>query len=170
MTGLLDTELTPQQRDFVETIRSSGDALPGLLMTFWTSPKSGKLELEQSCFDLRLCVEGSLSICWLPSSRKDLELAYLFDPHSTRLWGCHSLNSSEFSGSSQIHTGWRSCGFGDSSQTYRQITQTAPHQPNTRSVCSQRHWHWYSPNQMDLLFQYFSQLILPPVDDTAAQA
>jgi len=75
MTGLLlDTELTPQQRDFVETIRSSGDALRIINDILDVSKSSlRKLELEQSCFDLRLCVEG-LSICWLPKQQKSLEL------------------------------------------------------------------------------------------------
>jgi len=70
-------------------------------MTFWTSPKSSrKLELEQSCFDLRLCVEESIDLLASQAAEKDLELAYLFDPHTP-----HTIvgmspdlpNSSEFS-------------------------------------------------------------------------
>ncbi|MGC9502115.1 response regulator [Baaleninema sp.] len=85
MTGLLlDTPLSPEQRDFVETIRSSGDALLTIINDIldFSKIESGKLELEQHPFDLRACVEQSLDLLASKASGKGLELAYLMDENT----------------------------------------------------------------------------------------
>ncbi len=82
MTGLLlDTGLTPQQRDFVETVRSSGDALLAIINDIldFSKIESGKLELEVQPFNLRSCVEESLDLVASKAAEKGLEIAYLID-------------------------------------------------------------------------------------------
>lgn len=83
MTGLLlDTPLTEQQRDFVETIRSSGDALLTIINDIldFSKIESGKLELEEQPFELRTCVEECLDLLAAKASEKNLELTYWIDP------------------------------------------------------------------------------------------
>jgi PAS domain S-box-containing protein len=80
MTGLLlDTPLSPEQQDFVQTIRSSGDALLSLINDIldFSKIESGKLELENHPFDLRSCVEESLDLLAPQATQKGLELGYL---------------------------------------------------------------------------------------------
>ncbi len=81
---LLNTELTPQQRDFVETIQSSSDALLMLINDILDISKieSGKLELEQHSFNLRTCVEESLDLIAFKAAEKGIELAYLIAPQT----------------------------------------------------------------------------------------
>jgi PAS domain S-box-containing protein len=83
MTGLLlDTELTPQQREFVETIRSSGDALLTIINDIldFSKIESDKLELEEQPFELHGCVEEVLNLLALKAAEKNLELACLINP------------------------------------------------------------------------------------------
>lgn len=83
MTGLLlDTQLTPQQRNFVETIRSSGDALLTIINDIldFSKIESGKLDLEEQPFELRGCVEDALGILSVKAAEKNLEVAYLINP------------------------------------------------------------------------------------------
>jgi CheY-like chemotaxis protein/nitrogen-specific signal transduction histidine kinase len=80
MTGLLlDTELTPQQHDFVSTIRHSGDALLTLINDIldFSKIESGKLELDYQPFDIRDCIEETLDLLAPKAAEKNLELAYL---------------------------------------------------------------------------------------------
>ncbi|MEG3959184.1 response regulator [Microcoleus sp. herbarium2] len=82
MTGLLlDTRLTREQRDFVETIRSSGDALLTLINDIldFSKIESGKLDLEEHPFDLRTCIEESLDLVAAKAAQKNLEVGYLID-------------------------------------------------------------------------------------------
>ncbi|MGB7712343.1 MAG: response regulator [Microcoleus sp.] len=82
MTGLLlDTRLTSEQRDFVETIRSSGDALLTLINDIldFSKIESGKLDLEEHPFDIRTCIEESLDLVATRAAQKQLELGYLID-------------------------------------------------------------------------------------------
>ncbi|WP_017715148.1 response regulator [Kamptonema formosum] len=82
MTGLLlDTGLTQQQRDFVETVRSSGDALLAIINDIldFSKIESGKLDLEEQPFNLRSCVEESLDLVASKAAEKGLEIAYLID-------------------------------------------------------------------------------------------
>ncbi|MFB8794401.1 MAG: response regulator [Microcoleus sp.] len=82
MTGLLlDTRLTSEQRDFVETIRSSGDALLTLINDIldFSKIESGKLDLEEHPFDIRTCIEESLDLVAAKAAQKQLELGYLID-------------------------------------------------------------------------------------------
>ena len=76
---LLDTELTPEQREFAEVIRSSGDALLHVIddILDYSKIEVGKLELERAPFDLRDCIEGSLDIVARRASEKGIELGCL---------------------------------------------------------------------------------------------
>ncbi|WP_165774526.1 response regulator [Candidatus Viridilinea mediisalina] len=78
MTGLLlDTTLSKEQREFVETIRTSGDALLGVINDIldFSKIESGRLELEQSPFNLRDCVEAALDLVAAHAADKGLDLA-----------------------------------------------------------------------------------------------
>jgi CheY-like chemotaxis protein len=80
MTGLLlDTELTSQQHEFVNTIRHSGDALLTLINDIldFSKIESGKLELDYQPFDIRDCIEETLDLLAPKAAEKNLELAYL---------------------------------------------------------------------------------------------
>ncbi len=79
MSGLLlDTKLNEDQRDFAETIRSSGDALLTIINDIldFSKIEAGKMELEQQPFDLRECVESALELMKLAAAEKGLELVY----------------------------------------------------------------------------------------------
>jgi signal transduction histidine kinase/DNA-binding response OmpR family regulator len=79
---LLDTELNDEQRDFVETIRSSGDSLLTIINDIldFSKIESGKLTLEQHPFDLHACVEEALELLLPVASRKRLDLACYIEP------------------------------------------------------------------------------------------
>lgn len=83
MTGLLlETPLTPEQRDFVETIRVSGDALLTLINDIldFSKLEAGEMELEILDFDLRSCLEEVADLFAPTAHAKGLELAVLMPP------------------------------------------------------------------------------------------
>jgi len=86
---LLDTPLDPEQTSFVETIRTSGDALLTIINDIldFSKIESGKLELEQQPFSLRTCIEESLDLVVSKATAKGLDLAYLIDPKTPDLYG-----------------------------------------------------------------------------------
>ena len=73
---LLDTPLTPQQRDYIDTIRSSGDSLLHLLNDILDFSKmdAAGMQLERAPFDLRGCVEDTLDVLISPATTRGLEL------------------------------------------------------------------------------------------------
>ena len=80
MTGLLlDTDLTDEQREFAEVVRSSGDALLRVIddILDYSKIEAGRLELEHEPFDLRGCVEEALDIVAPRASDKEIELGCL---------------------------------------------------------------------------------------------
>ena len=79
---LLDTELTAEQREFTETVRTSGEALLVIIndVLDFSKIEAGKLELENQPFDLRECVEFSIDLLAPQASAKGLELAYFIAP------------------------------------------------------------------------------------------
>jgi PAS domain S-box-containing protein len=84
---LLDTSLDEEQRDFVETIRSSSDALLTLINEIldFSKIESGKMELDAQPFNLQDCIEDVLDLLAARASEKRLELAYTMEsgvPHS----------------------------------------------------------------------------------------
>jgi CheY-like chemotaxis protein/HPt (histidine-containing phosphotransfer) domain-containing protein len=85
MTGLLlQTELTHDQRDFVETIRTSGESLLTIIndILHFSKIESGKLELERAPLDLRACIEEALDMLAPKAAEKNLDLAYELDDHA----------------------------------------------------------------------------------------
>jgi PAS domain S-box-containing protein len=82
MTGLLlDSDLDPQQRDYAETIRRSGDALLDLINDIldFSKIESRRLELEHASFSLRRCVEEAADLVAPRAAEKGLELIYSID-------------------------------------------------------------------------------------------
>ena len=77
MTGLLlDTPLAPQQREYAEIVRGSGEALLALVndVLDFSKIEAGKLALELVDFDLRLLVETAVDMFAEPVRRKGLKL------------------------------------------------------------------------------------------------
>jgi PAS domain S-box-containing protein len=83
MTGLLlDTPLGPEQRNYAEVIRGSGDALLGVINDIldFSKIEAGRLDLERVPFDLRECLESALELVAAGALRKGLDLAYDMEP------------------------------------------------------------------------------------------
>ncbi|MEH1783996.1 MAG: GAF domain-containing protein [Nostoc sp.] len=82
MTSLvLDTPLDAEQRDFIETIRSSGDALLSLINEILDLSKleAGEMALETLDFDLSTCVEEVVELLAPSAHNKGLEIAALIE-------------------------------------------------------------------------------------------
>jgi two-component system, sensor histidine kinase and response regulator len=80
MTGLLlDTDLNPEQRDYAETVRKSGEHLLTLINDIldFSKMEAGKLDLETIDFDLRATVETVTELLAEQAHRKGLELVSL---------------------------------------------------------------------------------------------
>ncbi len=75
---LLDSPLNKEQRDYVETIRHSGDSLLEIINDIldFSKIESGRLELERETFNLRECVEGALDLLAPKVAEKRLDLLY----------------------------------------------------------------------------------------------
>lgn len=83
MSGLLtDTNLTPEQKEYVETIRSSGDRLLTLINDIldYTEIDSGKIALEYQPFSLRKCIDDAIGLISGGAFFKGLEVIYYVDP------------------------------------------------------------------------------------------
>ena len=82
MSGLmLDTELTPEQRDFATTIRDSSDSLLTIINDIldFSKIEAGRMDVEAHPFNLRECVESALDLVNARAVEKRLDLAYLFE-------------------------------------------------------------------------------------------
>ncbi len=79
---LLDHGVDGRPREFVETIRSSGDTLLAVINDIldFSKIESGQLELEDIPFDLRDCVESALDLASTSAGKKKLDLLYWIDP------------------------------------------------------------------------------------------
>jgi len=79
MTGLLlGTPLDMEQRDYVETVRTSGEALLSVINDIldFSKIEAGRMELEQESFSVRLCVEEVLDLVAAAATAKGLDLVY----------------------------------------------------------------------------------------------
>ncbi|MFM1768719.1 MAG: hypothetical protein RJA22_1248 [Verrucomicrobiota bacterium] len=79
MTGLvLQTELTEEQRELVETIRTSGESLLTIINDILNFSKieAGRLELERRPLDLPTCLEETLDVLAPRAAEKGLDLGY----------------------------------------------------------------------------------------------
>jgi signal transduction histidine kinase/CheY-like chemotaxis protein/ligand-binding sensor domain-containing protein len=78
---LAETSLTTEQRDYTDTIRHSGEALLGVINDIldFSKIESGKMELENSDFNLRDCVEEVLDVFAVTAAKSHLDLIYEID-------------------------------------------------------------------------------------------
>jgi signal transduction histidine kinase/CheY-like chemotaxis protein/ligand-binding sensor domain-containing protein len=78
---LAETKLTPEQQEYTDTIRVSGDALLTVINDIldFSKIESGHLELDHHCFDLRHCIEEVMDIFSAKAAEKGLDLLYQID-------------------------------------------------------------------------------------------
>ncbi len=82
MTGLLlDTELTPEQREYVETVRTSGDALLDIINDIldFSRIEAGRVRLETIDFNPKHVVEESVELFAEAAANKGIELALVVE-------------------------------------------------------------------------------------------
>lgn len=79
---LLETELTPEQREFAETIRKSSRALLTVINDIldFSKIESGKMALEHEPFELETCIRETFDLLTVSSRKKNLRMAYRIDP------------------------------------------------------------------------------------------
>ncbi|MEI6748818.1 MAG: response regulator [Bacteroidales bacterium] len=79
---LLDTTLTPEQKNYIETLKVSADSLVNIINDIldFSKIESGKLALEEGPFELRKCIEEALDNYAQSAIDKSLDLLYLIQP------------------------------------------------------------------------------------------
>ncbi|MDX1428799.1 MAG: response regulator, partial [Rhodothermales bacterium] len=78
---LLNTELSSEQREYTEIIRSSSDDLLTIINDIldFSKIEAGKMEIERQPFDLRDCLETALDLFTSKASEKKIDLAYMVE-------------------------------------------------------------------------------------------
>ncbi|NEO32746.1 MAG: response regulator [Symploca sp. SIO3C6] len=78
---LLTTELTTQQRDFVQTLQVSGEHLLRVINDIldFSKLEAGEMQLDISEFSLNQCLEEVLDLCSTQANKKNLELCLFID-------------------------------------------------------------------------------------------
>ena len=78
---LLEEKLTPEQRDFVETIKASGEALMAIMNDILDFSKIERenIRLEIQTFDLRNCIEEAQDVLAPKAAKKRTNLVYTVD-------------------------------------------------------------------------------------------
>lgn len=78
---LLETGLNREQREYVDIVRNSSEALLTIINDIldFSKIEAGKLELEQHPFELRDCLESALDLLASKAAEKELDLAYVMD-------------------------------------------------------------------------------------------
>ena len=78
---LMDTEISSEQRDFANTIHSSGEALLVLINDIldFSKIEAGELALERRDFDLTDCLESTMDMIVSRATSKGLELLFEMD-------------------------------------------------------------------------------------------
>jgi len=83
---LLDMDLSSEESECVETIRSSGEALLVLINEIldFSKIEAGHVELEEYYFDLAECLESAMDIVIVTASEKNLDLSLRIAPDAPR--------------------------------------------------------------------------------------
>ncbi|MBS1144800.1 MAG: response regulator [Proteobacteria bacterium] len=129
---LLNTELAPTQRQFVEAVERSGKHLLGIINDIldFSKIESGKLELDVVDFDLRNLLEEALEMFSPQASRKGLELVADLPPDENLVVRGDALrlrqivvnllgNAVKFTASGQVFLGLRVVEDFENSQNFR---------------------------------------------------
>lgn len=83
MTSLLaNTVLTEEQKDYVDTIRISGETLLSIINDIldFSKIESGKMELEKEPFNITKVIEETYDLLSVKAYEKGLDLLYYIDP------------------------------------------------------------------------------------------
>jgi signal transduction histidine kinase/DNA-binding response OmpR family regulator len=83
MTSLLmDTPLTQEQKNYVETLRISSDNLMTIINDIldFSKIESGKMAIDEAPFELRNCIEDALDLFAPKAIEKGIDLLYLIQP------------------------------------------------------------------------------------------
>lgn len=80
---ILETDLSQEQREYLETIRTSGQALLAIINDIldFSKIEKGKIELERQPFNLQSCIEEALNLISSQASEKGLKLNYGTEGH-----------------------------------------------------------------------------------------
>jgi two-component system, sensor histidine kinase and response regulator len=81
MTDLaLDTELNPEQREYLDMVRSSAESLLGIINDIldFSKIEAGRMDLESVSFSLPDCIESALEPLAVRAHQKGLELTWAF--------------------------------------------------------------------------------------------
>ena len=85
-TLLMDTPLNKEQRNYIETIRSSGKTLLALIddILDFSKIEAGKVAFEYQPFFLHHCIEEAIGAVSGNATKKKLDIAFYIDPNVPR--------------------------------------------------------------------------------------
>ena len=154
---LLDTPLGTEQRDWLLTIRSSGESLLTLINDIldFSKIESGHMEFDQHPVSLRHCVEEVLDLLWSKANEKKIELLHWIDTDvpewilsdSTRLRQVLVNligNAIKFTAKGEV-------------EVRISITPAAPNQASQLSILIRDTGEGIAPDRIHRLFRPFSQ-------------